>query len=134
MAPRGAAHVERAGEVDEKYRLDQVGREVVERFVAQDARVVDDDREAAELVQRVLDYALPSLGSGDVVVVGDRGAAGGVDLLDHGRGRVGIAGQVVDDDASAAPRKLEGVAAAEPTARAGDDRNVTVEGQHVRPS
>ena len=58
------------------------GVHVLERLVAQDAGVVDDDVDPAEGVERGLDDGLAALGRGDAVVVGDGLAAGGLDLVD----------------------------------------------------
>ena len=56
-------------------RVEQVGRHVVERLVAQDAGVVDDDVDPAERVERGLHDGLAALGRGDAVGVGDGLAA-----------------------------------------------------------
>jgi len=53
----------------------------VERLVPQDAGVVDDDVDRAELVEGRLDDGLAALGGGDAVRVGDGDAAEVVDLL-----------------------------------------------------
>lgn len=64
---------------------------LVERAVAQDARVADHTVHGPELVDRRLDDVLSALGLGDGVVVGDRTTAGFLDLGDHlvGHGRPG---------------------------------------------
>src|ERR1700737_4380413 len=140
MPPGRNRDAERSGEVDEKHWLDEVGSEVVKRLVAQDARVVDHDRKAAELLQRLLDDALASLSGGHGVVVGNGLASGRPDLLDHLRRWIGVTGEVVDHDPRAATRQLQGVAAAPAAAGPGDYRNVAVEsqwrgwGRHLRPS
>ena len=62
--------------------LEQLGGHVVERLVAQDAGVVDDDVDRAERVERGLHDGLAALGGGHAVGVGDGLAAEAVDLLD----------------------------------------------------
>jgi hypothetical protein len=112
----------------------------VKRFVAQDAGVVDHDRETAEFVQRLLNDALASFNSGDVIVVGNGHASAGSDLSDHARGWGGVPAEVVDDNARAATSELQRMAAAEPATGAGHYRNVAIEFKwracdcHVRPS
>ena len=105
----------------------------MERLVAQDAGVVDDDVDRAERVDGGLDDGLAALGGGDAVGVGDGFAAEVVDLVDHVLGRALVAAlarhraaEVVDHDAGAAPGQLERVLAAEAAARAGDDRDLAV--------
>ncbi len=60
---------------------------VHEHPVAEDPGVVDEDVEAAELVDRLLDHATGAREVGDVLAVRDRLAAGGADLLDDLLGR-----------------------------------------------
>ena len=63
--------------------VDQVGRHVVERLVAQDAGVVDHDVDGAERVDGRLHDGLAALGRGDAVAVGDGLAPERLDLVDH---------------------------------------------------
>ena len=65
-----------------EHRVDEVGTHVVERLVAQDAGVVDDDVDGAERVDRGLHDALAAVGRGDRVGVRDGLAARGLDLVD----------------------------------------------------
>ena len=76
VLPRRLGDVEGALQVDVDDRVEQVGRHVVERLVAQDAGVVDDDVDAAEGVDRRLHDRRAALGGGHRVGVGDRLAAG----------------------------------------------------------
>jgi hypothetical protein len=134
VLPRRLRHVEGALEVDVEHRLELLLRHVLERRVAQDARVVDDDVDLAERVERRLHDGLAALRRGHRVVVGHGLAAGGLDLVDDLlRCRLGAAGavgrptQVVHDDEGASLRQLQGVAAAQPATGARDDRNLAVE-------
>ncbi len=113
-------------------RSQSASRHLVERDVAQDAGVVDDDVDAAARVDRGLDDLVAVL---DGVVVGDGLAAGGLDLLDDlvggGRRALPVAGaaaaEVVDDDLGAARGEQQRVRAAEAVAGAGDDGDSSVE-------
>ena len=73
-----------------------VGVHVVERLVAQDAGVVDDDVDGAERVDRGLHDRLAAFGCGDRVGVGDGLAAGGLDLVDDELGGTLVAARAVD--------------------------------------
>ena len=128
-----AQHVERALEVHVDDGVEQLGGDVLERGVAQDAGVVHDDVDAAERVERALHDRRAALRRGDRVGVGHRFAAGVDDLGHHelGRGRraaraVDRTAEVVHHDLGAAAGELERVAAAETTAGAGDDRDLSV--------
>ena len=131
--PCRASHVERALQVHVDHRVEQRRVHVVEGLVAEDAGVVDHDVDAAERVERSLDDPGSALGRGDRVRVGDRDAAERLDLLGGGvrrafgsAGAVDAAAEVVDHDLGAPRREEEGVLTAEPSARAGDDRNFSV--------
>ena len=120
--------------MDVEHGVEQVRLHVVERLVAQDAGVVDDDVDLAEGVDGGLDDGLAALGRGDRVGVGDGLAAGGLDLVDDELGGPGVAAgpvdgaaEVVDDDQRAAWRRAERVLPAEAAARARDDRHLAVE-------
>jgi hypothetical protein len=109
----------------------------VERTVAQDAGVGDHAVDASEGVQRGLhDRGAAGLG-GDAVVVRDRGAAAGLNLLDHGvgRGRAGagaVAGtaEVVDHDLRAGRGQLERVLPTQAVTRTGDDDDPVLHSSH----
>ena len=94
--PGRLGDVERALQVHVEHRVHQVGLHVVERLVAQDARVVDDDVDRAVGVERGLHDGLAALGGGDGVGVGDGLAAGGLDLVDHVLGGALVAAAAVD--------------------------------------
>jgi hypothetical protein len=104
-----------------------------EALVTQHAGIVDEDVDAPEGVDRLLDEA------GYADVVGDRGAVGngfaakGLDFLDDLLGSFGraaravdAAAEVVDHDLGAAAGEFEGVAAAEATACTGHDGDFSV--------
>ena len=81
-----------------------------------------------------LDHVLGGGEVGDVVVVRDRLAAGRNDLVHHRLGRCRVralagerAAQVVDDDLRAGLGQGQSVLAADPPARAGDQRNLSVQ-------
>ena len=134
--PRRLGDVERAAEVDVEDGVDEVGGEVLERLVAEDAGVVDDDVDAPEGVDCGLHDRRSALGRGDRVGVGDRFAAGGLDLVDHllrrpgvGAGAVDRAAEVVDHDQRTAGREQQRVLTAEATTRPRDDRHLAVESE-----
>ena len=109
-------------------------RELREGLVAQDARVVHDDVDLAEVVERGLDDRLATFGRCDRIVVSDRRAAGFGDLLHDlvghaatGARAVCRTAEIVDDDLAAALCELEGIGLAEATAGAGDDCDAIVE-------
>ena len=113
-----------------------VGVHVVERLVAQDAGVVDDDVDRAEGVDRGLDDRLAALGRGDRVGVGDGLAAGVLDLVDDELGGALVAAravdgatEVVDHDQRAARGEHQRVLPSETTTGAGDDRYLAVESE-----
>ena len=100
-----------------------------EGLVAQHARVVDQDVDAAPFLFRPRRHRGDLLEIGDVGGIGDRSAARGADFLhDLQRvlGRRAVSPQVVDDDLSAARRKAERMRAPEPRARAGDNGDPAV--------
>ena len=104
---------------------------LLERDIAQDAGVVDQDVELAPRVDRGLDDLIAVL---DGVVVGDRLAAFLFDLGDDLVGRrrgLAFAGEaaaeVVDDDLRASRREQQRVRAAEAAAGAGHDCYLAVE-------
>ena len=94
-----------AVEVDVDHRVPEVGRHVVERLVAEDAGVVDDDVDASEGVERGLHDRRSALGRRHRIGVGDSLAAECRDLVDHplggalvAAGAVDRSAEVVDDD------------------------------------
>ena len=134
-AERGLRDVERALQVDVEDDLEVLRRELRERLVAQDAGVVDDDVDASEAVDRGLDDRLAALGRRDRVVVGDRLAAGRLDLLARrsrpscGRSRCRRGCRRGRSRRPAAPRDASSSACCLPEAAtgAGDDRHAIVE-------
>ena len=101
----------------------------VEDRVAQDAGIVDDAVEPAEMCRsRVLTILLAGIASATRLEVGDRRAAALLDLLDHflgGRGArsgaVGGAAGIVDHDLGAFGGAEQRDLAADAAAGAGDD-------------
>ncbi len=88
-------------------------------------------------VDRGIDDALGRIPVGNVLVIGDRLAAGGDDLRHHGIGSAGVAafaGQrgadIVDDDVGAFGGKGQRIGAAQPAGGAGDDDGAVVTNAH----
>ena len=114
--------------------LDLFGGHVLERGVTQDAGVVHENVDLTEGVHGCRHDRGPAALGGDRVAVGDRRTARGRDLVDHClccRDRRAAAvhrtAEVVDHDAGTPAGEFEGVTAAEPTARTGDDGYLIVE-------
>ena len=112
---------------------------VEEHAVAQDAGVVHQDVDGAELAHRGVDDALRGAEVGDAVVVRHRRAATrpdrGDDLVGDAARRpaaVDVPAQVVDDDARPLGREQLGDGAADAASRTRDDRGSSL--QVVRPS
>ena len=112
---------------------------VPDRGVADDARVVHEDVELAELVDGLLHHRARRVEVGHVGEVRDRHAAALGDQLDGVFRRAPAAlaalapAEVVDDDLRALLRELHGVAAADAVPGAGDDRDLAFEYPHVTP-
>ena len=105
-----------------------VDAHVVEDHVAQDAGIVDDAVEPAEMIDRRLHDLAGGDRFRDRLEIGDRGAAALLDFLDHflgGRGAVaravGGAAGIVDHDLGALGGAQQRDLAADAAARAGDD-------------
>ncbi len=103
---------------------------VEDHAVAQDAGVVDDDVELAEVVDRAIDDSFGSLEVGDALEVGDRLAAGGSDFLDHVLrrgarlpGAVEVTAEVIHDHLGAVLGQQQRLFAPDAAAGAGDYRN-----------
>ena len=110
------------------HRLAVFDAHLVEDRVAQDAGIVDDAVDPAEMVDRRLDDLAGGDGFRDRLEVGDGRAAALLDLLDHflgGRGAraraVGGDAEIVDDDLGAFGGAEQRDLAADAAARAGDD-------------
>ena len=98
--------------------------------IPQDAGIVDQDVESAELGDSLQHNAFRAAPGGDVLGAGDGGATGGGDLIRYlaCRAAVGaiagvVATEVVDDDLGAFPGEQQCVFASDATACAGDHRN-----------
>ena len=107
-------------------------------LVAQDAGVVHEDVDGAEVIHRRLDDPLRLIELADVAVVRDGFTARGFDLLARLRGRVlaapatvDVYAGVVDDDLSAVRRKLHRDPATDAAPRTGDDGDPTIQKTHV---
>ena len=110
---------------------------VVEHLVAQDAGGVEHDVQPAERVARLLHHLQAVVEFVDIAVIGDRVAAGRLDLVDdvlRRRRVVALAGAagagIVDDDLGAVRRHQFRDLAPDPAARAGADRDASVQHAH----
>jgi hypothetical protein len=101
---------------------------VDEEAVAQDARVVHEDVQLAEGVQRRLHQPLGARPFGHVVGVGHGLAAEADDLVHHLLGGDGVG--VVDHDPGAFTGEEQRVLPAQAPACAGDDRHPAVQRSH----
>ncbi len=106
---------------------------------ADDAGVVDQHVETAEVLERGFDQGLRPRCGGHVAVVGDRLATGGDDLTGHRVGDSGVralpvhrTAEVVDHHAGASRREKERIGTAEPATRSGDDGDPPLEPQGVQ--
>ena len=128
MDPCRLGHVERATKVNVEHRVDEVGSHVVERLVAQDACVVDDDVDLAERIDRGLHDCGAAFGGGNAVGVGNCLAARSADFVDDkvsgalvAAGAIDRTTEVVDHDEGATRRHQECMLAAKATACASND-------------
>src|SRR5690606_33292658 len=133
VIPRGLRDPEAAEHVHAVDEVPVLLRQLLEGGVAEDARVVDDDVDPLPRVERGLDDLVAVL---DRVVVGDRLAAGGLDLLDDlvgRRARFASAGraaaEVVDHDLAAARGEQERMGATETVASARHDGDAPIKTQ-----
>jgi hypothetical protein len=131
---RGVADVERAHQVNLDDGLERFHAHLVEDHVAQDAGIVDDAVELAEMIGR----GLHDLAGGDSfrhrLEIGHRDAAALLDLVDHllgrrsaGTGAVGGSTGVVDDDLGALRRAEQRDLAPDAAACAGDDDDLVLQ-------
>ena len=128
---------ERALEVDPDDSVEVVLGHREQHLVAQDARVVDEDVELPEGVDRLLDEVLGPVPVGHVVVVGDGLAAVALDDVGHlfGGTLVGAlapdrAPEVVDDDLGPLLGQQERFTPPDSVPSAGDDRDLAVQQTH----
>jgi hypothetical protein len=105
--------------------------DILDRHEFIDAGVVDEDIEAAVVLDRRVDHALRSRAGGDVAADGDRVAAGRGNRGDH-RVRTRLAGCIVDDDGRAFGGERLGDGGSDALGRSGDDGHLAVELAHVR--
>ena len=130
----GPRHVEAALEMDRDHRVPVALGHLVEDAVPQDAGVVHDAVDLAELVQRLFDDPSGAVEVGDALVVRGGASAGCLDLGDDGLGRCLVAAvaalgtaEVVDDDGSAVGSGKQRDVAADAAARAGDGDHLLVQ-------
>jgi hypothetical protein len=102
-------------------------RHLIDRLLAAQRRVVDEEVDAAEALDRGRDHAVDRGSIGDVGDGGERLAALGDDLGDDGIG-LGLIGAGVDDDRGAILRQLQRDGTADVTAGAGDEGDAAGEG------
>ena len=138
-AGRGAQRHEMPAQVHPDHVVPLAVRHVDDRAVPQDAGIVHEHVQRAELLDRLLDQPGGALGGRNVVPVGDRLAARRPYFLDHLLGwrgvsarAVGSAAQVVDDDLGAFGSEQQRVLAAKAAAGAGDDGDSVVKRAHSR--
>src|SRR6185312_3558246 len=131
QVPRCGGDLVRAEDVDLVDEVPVGLRHLLERDIAEDAGVVDEDVDPTPRVDRGLDDLIAVL---DRVVVRDRLAARRLDLGDdlvRRRGTLAFAGEaaaeVVDDDLRAAAGKQQRVRATEAATGAGHDRYFSIE-------
>ena len=124
--PRGLGDVEHRPEVHGDRRLDRALRQVLEQPRAQDAGVVDQDVDPAELLDRVGHDAPGVLAVRDVVHGRDRPAAGVLDLRHDGIGP-GAPREVVDHHRGATGGQLTSVLGTQPLPGARDDGDLAVQ-------
>ena len=97
-----------------------------EGLLFEEARVVDDDVEAAEMLDRGRDAAPDALAFGDVELHRECAAAMLLDLLDDGPG-CALALVPRDAHAGAFPGETLGDSAADAPRRSGDDRDLVLQ-------
>jgi hypothetical protein len=128
---------EGAPEVDADHLVEVRGRELVRRLRDLDAGVVDQDVEAAELVERVLEHAHDVVFLGDIALDEDVADAvlahardTGVNLLLGVLGLLGLT-QIVDGDVCAVLGEADGDRLADTRCPAGDEDVLALESSHA---
>jgi hypothetical protein len=129
-----ADDMEAAAQVDVNDRVEILLAELAERAPADVAGVVDQDVDAAEVIQRGFDNRLAALRGRYRLMAADSLAAGIADRLHHLFDRTGIAAvaihaptDIVDQHSGAACREQERVGTPHPPPRARDDGDPPVE-------
>src|SRR5262249_14012799 len=119
----------RAGHVREKHPLVLPDRRVGEDAASHDARVVHEDVEPTEALQRDVDHRTHVRLAAHIGLDSDRPASA---LLErrHDLRRARRARGVVDDDGGALDAEREGDRTAEAAAAAGDERHTSVQSPH----
>ena len=114
--------------------LDRRGNE---HAITHDPGVVDYHMQIAERGHRGIDDPLGAVPIGDVLIIGDRPAASGLDFGHHAIGGAGIASlaaergaDVIDHHIRALGRKSQRIGAAQPARSAGDDDGAVVADTH----
>ncbi len=136
--------MKRPAQVNVEHRVEVLVAHVLERASPHDARVVDQDVDAAVGLKCGVDDGAAARCGRDRIGGDDGLATGRMDLVDHGVRGAGIAAVtgeaaagIVDDDLRSARGEHQRVFASEPPAGTGDDGDAIVEAQvHVvsRPS
>jgi hypothetical protein len=116
-------------QVHADHRVPVVVRELGDGAVAQDARVVDQGVECAELAHRGGDEPVRHLGVGHVPAGRHRATACGDDLLGHGLARVRV--ELRNHDRRALARALQRFTSADAAPGPGDDHDLAVEKTHA---
>ncbi len=134
----GATAIKRSVEMDGDHRPPFVVFHLGERLVAEDARIVHEDVEATEVLERGLHDPLGAFGVGYGVGVRHGRPARLADLRDHGLRHRGAAAAAVPRDADVVDHELrpfgrqgQGMSPAQPSAGSGDDRDFSFEELHL---
>src|SRR5688572_1619261 len=130
MRGGGLRGQQQAEHVDVEVPVEVFFGDVLQRREPVDTRVVDQDVEPAELLDRRVDNGLRIGLLGDVAANGDRLAAGGGDAGDNGLGAL-LAGGIVDDDGRAFGGEGRGDGGADALGCAGDEGDFSGELAHV---
>ena len=133
VRPDGVGDVGRAGEMHLHDEVELVQRHVLERLIAQNAGVVHQNVDATEGAKRIGGNALGTVAVRHGRLVGDRIAAERLDFRHHfvrgiaSAAAIHAAAKVIHDHFGTALGELDGVAAANASARAGHDGHLAGE-------